>query len=501
MALKIERLLELTAHRIPGHRALNLNPQVNRIGEDAAKNRLFWGDENRMNLVKLNLGNQSVNVLKDDFEQLLQYLFAEQLNIAMTMLNQHYEKTKVEFNITKLQRLTEIWSRLLPNSKLSISAEDILVHKVDATPYSASEMSDGERSLFYLIGQVLAVESGQLIIIDEPELHIHPSIMSKLWDELEAQRPDCAFLFITHDLTFAKRQHAQKYVLREFRAEPQPAWMIEDVPQNSEFSEDLATLILGSRHPILFVEGTDDSLDVAFYRCCYPDWTVIPAGSCGEVIRAVKTLQNNSSFTRITCAGIVDNDHRKDKDIEALLKKNIHVLPVNEIENIILLPTVSKAILESELKSENYISPQLEEKLAEIKMGLLKHISCERNIKAATDRVLKRFLHSKLASIARDKTTKDLSIADSIKEQINDLNIDEIVESFEYGLIKAIEEENLPLILKMYDDKKMLAVASQILMNTNPKSLVARIKQNLMEQPNSAIAKAIKENLPIITQK
>ncbi|MGY6550455.1 MAG: AAA family ATPase [Erythrobacter sp.] len=98
---------------------------------------------------------------------------------------------------------------------------------------SASEMSDGERAIFYLIGQTLLADESTLLIIDEPELHVHRSIMSKLWDELEAARADCAFVFITHDLEFAASRVAEKYVIRDYA--PASGWTIEAVPEDTGF--------------------------------------------------------------------------------------------------------------------------------------------------------------------------------------------------------------------------------------------------------------------------
>ena len=168
-------------------------------------------------------------------------------------------------------------------------------------------MSDGERSIFYMIGQVLvAAEGDPVLIIDEPELHIHRSIMSKLWDELQAARPDCAFIFITHDLGFAAARLAQKFSIEDYR--PTPWWKLKPVPPETGFDEATATLILGSRVPVLFVEGTNTSLDNSIYRCCFPGWTVIPRGSCQEVIHAVTTMRANSELTRIRCAELVDSD-------------------------------------------------------------------------------------------------------------------------------------------------------------------------------------------------
>jgi ABC-type cobalamin/Fe3+-siderophores transport system ATPase subunit len=200
-----------------------------------------------------------------------------------------------------MARLQAIWSTLLPHRILHITGDDILV----AVPgqdqqYSASEMSDGERAVFYVIAQTLLAEPNSLLILDEPELHIHRSIMSKLWDELEAARQDCAFVYITHDLEFAAARVAQKYVVRRFVHPDQ--WEIEPVPENTGFDESLATLILGSRRPILFVESTEGNLDTALYRSCFPAYTVIARGSCEEVVHSVVSLRRNEALTRVTCS-------------------------------------------------------------------------------------------------------------------------------------------------------------------------------------------------------
>ena len=88
-------------------------------------------------------------------------------------------------------------------------------------------------------------------------------------------------VFITHDLEFAAARVAQKFVICDY--DPAPRWTIEAVPENTGFDEELTTLILGSRRPILFVEGNENSLDLAIYRCCFSDWTVIPKGSCDRL--------------------------------------------------------------------------------------------------------------------------------------------------------------------------------------------------------------------------
>jgi hypothetical protein len=152
-----------------------------------------------------------------------------------------------------------------------------------------------------MIGQTLVADHSSVFIMDEPEIHVHRSILGRLWDELEAARPDCAFLLITHDLEFAASRAGKKHVVRSYA--PTTGWVIENVPEAAGFSEDLVPLILGSRKPILFVEGEQGSLDLAFYRACYPAWTVVPRGGCEGVIHSVVTMRRNAAFTRIQCAG------------------------------------------------------------------------------------------------------------------------------------------------------------------------------------------------------
>ena len=208
--------------------------------------------------------------------------------------------------------------------------------------------------------------------------------MAKLWDELEAARHDCAFVFITHDLEFAASRPARKFVILEY--DPAPHWRIEVVPEDTEFSEEITTLILGSRRPILFVEGTEGSLDTTIYRCCFPDLTVIPMGSCEEVVHAVVTMRRHSALTRVTCSGIVDADDYQPEDIAILGQYGVAVLPVSEIEDLVLLPEVSRAIAES----EGYNGTELEAKLKGVKDAVFQSLSSAAAIEGVVVRYAER---------------------------------------------------------------------------------------------------------------
>ena len=61
--------------------------------------------------------------------------------------------------------------------KLRVTAK-----KVGQMEYHGQEMSDGERVILYLIGQCLSLPERSVIIIDEPEIHLHKSLVDKLWN-------------------------------------------------------------------------------------------------------------------------------------------------------------------------------------------------------------------------------------------------------------------------------------------------------------------------------
>src|SRR5262249_19151188 len=159
-----------------------------------------------------------------------------------------------------------------------------------------------------LIGQCMMARGGCVLVVDEPELHVNKAIQSKLWDTIESERIDCSFVYLTHDLEFAvSRRGSTKLVLRSFDPSG-PRWDVEAVPEDVNLPEDVVAKILGSRQPILFVEGTVGGLDVSVYRRVYTDWTVVPVGTCEQVIHSVASFNAHGGLHHLGCAGLIDLD-------------------------------------------------------------------------------------------------------------------------------------------------------------------------------------------------
>lgn len=487
------------AHRISAHRSLNLNPTVAKISEQKALTGLRFGyadapkGQGPAHRAGRRWGSKAETFLLNDFDFLVQALFAEQSNVALRTHNAAHAGKLCKPELTRFQILISIWNRILPHRALQVSGDDINATADGQPPYSAAEMSDGERAVFYMLGQVLVAEPNSALIFDEPELHVHRAILGRLWDEVEAARPDCAFLVITHDLEFAASRTGQKFVIRRYQMPGQ--WEIEQVPEDTGFSEEVATLILGSRKPILFVEGTGSSLDLAIYRACYPDWTVLPRGACENVIHAVATMRHNASLTRITCSGIVDADDYSDDDKQQLYSFGVAVLPVSEIENLFLLPDVATAILEEE-KFHEY---ELETKLNALAQDVLSEVSRPGSIEEVVVRYCRRRIDRTLKKIDMKDATNSSDLARIYAERTAALDVATVAKEARKRIEDAIAKRDLPVLLANFDNKILLAIAAKHLKNNSKTAFESWVTRAMRDPKADKLKAALRKVLPDVT--
>lgn len=293
----------------------------------------------------------------NDFPRLLTYLFTEHSDVSSHYLELSQKTTtRVEPPQTRLQQVKRIWETALPHRTLEIGGFELYTELPERmVRYHASEMSDGERVIFYLAGECIAAEPGSIVIVDEPEIHIHRSIQSRLWSAIETARPDCIFVYLTHDLGFAAtRTGATKIVVEAFDG---AGWQWTQLPSLDDLPEIVMLEIVGSRKPILFCEGELNSLDYLVYSRVYPDYTVIPLGSCEHVIHATRSFESVPLLHNYRVIGIVDRDQRTVQEIESLEAHSVKVLQYSEIENLFLAPSVLGLIAtELRLKSEEIVN-------------------------------------------------------------------------------------------------------------------------------------------------
>lgn len=236
---------------------------------------------------------------------------------------------------SKLDEVMEIWNDLITHRKLFCDDSGNLQIQYEDSQYPAYKMSDGEREILYVVGRILLAKDSSLIIVDEPELHLHKAILNKLWDRLEQRRKDCMFIYLTHDIDFASTRIAKKCWLRSYTPGIKDEWDVEPIEDNV-IPESLLMKLLGSRKRLLFCEGDKSSLDCQLFEVLFPDYTITPVNSCKDVIdytRAFNRLHNKYA----DAYGIIDSDFRAQEQLDKLATERIFSYNVAEIENLFLV--------------------------------------------------------------------------------------------------------------------------------------------------------------------
>lgn len=239
----------------------------------------------------------------------------------------------------------------LSNLPVTISiepGEQILAQRDGSALYSMAEMSDGERNAVLIAADILTAEPGSLFLVDEPERHLHRSIITPLLSSLLSTRHDCSFVISTHEIGLpADFPESKSLLLREcdFTGGQATAWDADLLEAGQSLDEQLQRDVLGARRRILFVEGrTGTSLDQPLYGLLFPDLSVVPKGGQGQVLHSVKGLRGARHIAWVDAFGIVDRDNRSADDVAALREERVYALPWYSVESIYYHPHLQKAI-------------------------------------------------------------------------------------------------------------------------------------------------------------
>jgi len=245
------------------------------------------------------------------------------------------------------------------------------VHKNDSS-VDIDDLSSGEKSviqLFYpliehrvrnilseLKGEDASTQSEAVcVLIDEPELHLHPNLQAKILDYLRtlSLRENAQFVIATHSPTIVENANSDElYLLR-------PSEMISDgvnqliqIATNEEKLELLRSVFgstsnLTAMRPIVVVEGknedrksrrANDSRIYAFLSDEFSRVTILPAGGKSECLALVRSLDEilKEFSSELKAYALLD----RDLDEGSAEEGTVHLLPVSMVENLVIDPLV-----------------------------------------------------------------------------------------------------------------------------------------------------------------
>lgn len=282
----------------------------------------------------------------NEFDRLLYLLMTDEMKDMLAYKLGRTDRDDKEIPVTKIDTVIRLWKTVFPKNEV-LRGSGLISFSNDngKSPFKPVQLSHGEKAVFFYIGASLYAPRNSVIFVDSPTLFLHNSITQSLWSAIEGLRSDCTFVYQTHDLEFpASRTDNLTIWVRNCNVETDE-WDYEILRPHESLSEQLVLDLIGSRKPVLFVEGDDThSIDFKLYSLIFPDYTVKAMGSCNKVIETVRSFNDIRNFHHLDSRGIVDRDRRNSAEVKYLREKKILVPDVAEIENLMLLEGVVRTV-------------------------------------------------------------------------------------------------------------------------------------------------------------
>ena len=438
----------MQTHRIAAQRSLVFEKAIKQASYEESTKLLLYGNDKEKNKNAYRWGNdKAAYYMLNDYNTVLSTLIDYDNLIKSDYFDDCKQKEAMgEVNgkvpKTVVDELYEIWKAIFPHRIIEIRDAKIQA-SMGEKKFDAIQMSDGERVALYLISQCLVVPENKTLVIDEPEIHLHRSIMNKLWLEIENHRPNNTFIYITHDIQFAASHiQATKVWVKSYDGN---SWDWEEI-NTSRLPEECLLEILGNRKNVLFVEGTTDSPDTQLYRLIYPEFYIVPSGSCTKVIEYTKAVEENSQLHHLKAFGLIDRDYRPVKEITALEKKGIKVLDVAEIENIFCIESVLQAVNKQMRFTD---SVHIDEAKA-FAITQFQEQQAKQVINAMTAEI-----HFLLSTYPLENGSLDL-LGEAITDLPNQLHYEDIKVNILKNFQDAITAKNYTNILKLFNQKGLV---------------------------------------------
>lgn len=351
--------------------------------------------------------------------------------------------------VTSLDKTRRIWEKIFTVSHLRMQKGELEVQgESGVPPYPAIEMSQGERVVFYFIASVLTAVPKALIIVEDPEIYLHRSIINTLWDAVEQSRPDCTFVYLTHDIEFAAARSAGVRIWVKSVNTAEQSWDYELLEDQHSFSEDIYLELLGSRKPVLFVEGTDNaSIDIRLYPYIFPDYLVKPLGSCTKVIEITRAFSEMKGFHHLESRGIVDRDRRTHHEILFLRKRNVYVPEVAEVENLLMLKEVIMTVARRMLQDPAQVFASVSENVVKL---------FEKDLDAQALLHTRHYLRREIEYRIDRRLNNIDEVAAHIGALTADIDSRKLYEEFRSEFRGYVEAAGYDDILRVYNQKGML---------------------------------------------
>lgn len=406
------------------------------------------------------------NSISNTFTKLITLLVKDYTNIVTRR-----SRKEKDLPSTLWDRVEYIWNQIFPEIKFELEPDDRVVKvEKNGSKYSINGLSDGERCILFYIGSVLLAPENSYIVVDEPETFLNAAVYNELWDLLISERHDCQFIFASHNMDFVQSRTNASYMwCKKFEAPYDLDYEI--LEESQEMPLSLLTEVSGTKKPILFCEGNKTSIDYQIYSKLFSEFCFVkPVQGHKQVIQHTKAYNNLQHIHGNIAYGIIDYDWMEEIRIEKYKRKNIFVIPFNEIEMLLVDEAIVKSVLESAEQDK-------EQKFNRLQKVIIDSctINKDKIIRIALKKRLDEFMEGHLIE-TREPTEDDaLAFLENLSEKFDITvtlgNITKIVED-------SIASSDFSTILKICNLKNEIIASKEI----------KEIASNFKEKALSSIA-------------
>jgi hypothetical protein len=209
------------------------------------------------------------------------------------------------------------------------------------------------------------------------------------------------------------------------------------------------------------------------------------------VIHTVSSFAARSELHRVGCAGLVDRDGRSNSEAAYLEAKGVYCLPVSEVENLLLLPTVFLALA----KALQFSDGDAQSRLNSLRAFVL--TQANQQIDAICIRYTKRRIDAAMKKIGLTGTDP-AALDTEFKAAVAGIDAPTLFEEAKSTLTTAITAQEYERVLYYYDNKGLLAELARQL-GYQQRALEEFIGRALRSNENAELHAALAGVLPTVT--
>ena len=185
----------------------------------------------------------------------------------------------------------------------------------------------------------------------------------------------------------------------------------------------------------------------------FPEFLIIPRGSCSQVIQSVKAFKVNSQLHHLDVYGLIDRDRRVLAEIAELEKNSIFVTSVAEVENYFCTKEVLEVL--SKRLARNHI-----DNLRLISDAIFRQLQCKLEVQVSLH-VASEIKYQ--LNMFDDKARGQASLSAALQGLVGNIDVVKIYSKIQGDFNAVIAAKDFESLLRIYNRKSLVSQAANVL--------------------------------------